>query len=386
MIKSKLTLWIKKWLCKNVVYYSNAPYKFALNGEQKFTLVPTPVVSDESKNTALIQIVGRIHYSEQSENYPIGNKKELVNLIKINNSTVNNEPNTHNAYIIKALEQDQSKVTHWRFTGVPKAWLNLPETLLLRQTLKTEQVISSSVFAAMFVAQHQQSVFSALTSPLVNSAERFAAMFGIPCKHVINISDPTQYAQTLIKGLQAQPKQQLAAFFTLPSGLFTKAQLKKSAIIFSVFFGAYVALTCGYLMYKTQSLQSELAQNKGAVNQALTTLEQFQTSSDTLKTLQSFTQSQQISSSLFFVLHPLFLSAELSNIRFEEGRYVLRGTADKATNALQIIINNPRVNNAKFDYPSRKERRGESFVISFTLTTLQDQSMPIAPNTTREAK
>lgn len=384
MIKSKLTLWIKKWLCKNVVYYSDKPHRFVLNNQQQFTLEPAN--SDLNAITALIQIVGRKHYSEQSENYPISNKKELVNLIKINSQTAYSEPNTHSAYIINTLEQDQSKVTHWRFTNLPKAWLNLPETVLISQTLAAEQVVSTHIFSALFTTQHQQSVFSALSSPLINSPERFAAMFGVPCKHVININEPAHYAHTLIKGLKVLPIKQLASFFTLPGGLVSKGQFKKIAVIISVLFIAYGALTSGYLVYKTQSLQSQLEQNKSNVNQALTILEQFQTSSDKLSTLQTFTSNQQIASSLFFVLQQLLTTAELSNIRFEDNRYILRGNADKATNALQIIINNPRVNNAKFDYPSRKERRGESFVISFTLNTLQDQAKPMVSNPISEAE
>lgn len=385
MIKSKLTLWIKKWLCNNVVYYSDKPYNFTLNEQQQFTLETAN--SSVNYSTKLIQIVGREYYSEQSENYPIGNKKELTNLIKINNQAASNELKPHSAYIITALEQDQSKVTHWHFNNsLPKAWLNLPETLLISQTLMPEQVINNSVHTPMFITQHQQSVFSALTSPLINSPERFATMFGVPCKQVINITEPAHYAQTLIKGLQLQPKQQLSAFFTLPPGLISKSQFKKTALILSAMCIAYAALTSGYLIYKTHSLQNELAKNKTAVNQALTTLEQYQQSAAKLQSLQSFTQNQQIASPLFFTLHELFNTAELSNIRLEDNRYVLRGTAEKATDALQIILNNPRVHNAKFDYPSRKERRGESFVISFTLNTLQDQTMPTSNNAMNEAK
>jgi hypothetical protein len=378
MIKSKLTLWIKKWLCKNVTYYSDKPYNLTLNSQQQFTLRPASAVV----GTKLIQIVGRTHYSEQSENYPIGNKKELINLIKINNQTVNNAPKPHSAYIITALDQDQSKVTHWRFnSGLPTAWFNVPETLLVSQTLAPDQVINNTAYTPMYITQHQKSVCSALYSPLINSPERFAAMFGVPCKHVINITEPPHFTHTLIKGLQVHPKQQLAAFFILPHGLVSKGQLKKTAGIFAAIVVAYIALTSGYLMYKTHSLQNELAQNKAQVNQALNTLEQFQTSADKLSAIQSFTQSQQISSPLFFILHALFTTAELTNIRFEDNRYVLRGTANKATDALQIIINNPRVQSAKFDYPSRKERRGESFVISFTLNTLQDQVTATTPLT-----
>lgn len=385
MIKRKLTLWIKKWLCNNVVYYSDKPYSLVLNSQQQFTLAPAS--SNATKGTKLIQIIARKHYTEQSQSYPIGNKKELIKLIKINSQTANNAPNTSSAYVINALGQEQSKVTHWQFTNtLPQAWFKLPESLLIGHTLAPEQVVNSTAYTAMFITQHQQSVCSALTTPLINSPERFAAMFGVPCNQVINITEPAHYAQTLIKGLQLQPKQQLSAFFTLPQGLVSKTQLKKTALILSVICIAYAALTSGYLIYKTHNLQSALAQNKTAVNQALTTLEQYQQSAAKLQSLQSFTQNQQIASPLFFTLYELFNSAELSNIRLEDNRYVLRGTADKATDALQIILNNPRVHNAKFDYPSRKERRGESFVISFTLNTTQDKTMPSPANLTSEAQ
>jgi hypothetical protein len=385
MIKSKFTLWIKKWLCKNVVYYSDKRYNFSLDSQQQFTLVRAK--SNAISAPKFIQIVGRKHYSEQSESYPIGSKKELTNLIKINNQSTNNKLKSHSAYIITALAQEQSKVTYWEFNGfLPKAWLNLPESLLLSQTLAPEHVINNTVYTPMFITQHQKSVFSALASPLISSGERFATMFGVPCKTVINITERKHYAQSLINGLQAQPKQQLTAFFNLPKGLIGKSQLKKTALIFSTILGIYIALTSGYLIYQIQSIKNELAQNKASVNQALNTLEQFQISTEKLSALQHFTQNQAISSPLFFILHELLPVAEVTNIRFENNRYVLRGTANKATDALQSIINNSRVQTAKFDYPSHKERNGESFVISFTLNTQQDQALPSQNHATRGAE
>lgn len=383
MIKTKLTLLIKKWLCNNVVYYSDKPYNLVLNAQQQFTLIPT---EGEQTKTPLLQIVGRKHYTEQSENYPVGNKKELVSIIKMNNQSADNNQHSHSTYIISSLGGDQSKVTYWRFLKLPAAWLNLPETLLLSNTLAAEQVLNSQAFSAMFVTGHQQSVYSALASPLINSPERFASMFGVPCKQVINIEEPTHYAQTLIAGLKAQPIKQLVTFFTPPTSVINKALIKKTSLIAIALCVAYAGLTSVYLGYKTHSLQTQLAQNKSNVNQALNTLEQFEATNAQLNTLQGFAQNQQLTSSLFFVLQQLVTSAELTNIRFEDNRYIIRGTANKATDALQIIINNPRTNNAKFDYPSRKERRGESFVISFTLNTLQDQSIPQMPNTKSEAK
>ncbi|MFT5529042.1 MAG: hypothetical protein ACI9C0_000711 [Alteromonadaceae bacterium] len=383
MIKTKLTLLIKKWLCNNVVYYSDKPYNLVLNAQQQFTLKPT---EGEQTKTPLLQIVGRKHYTEQSENYPVGNKKELVSIIKMNNQSADNNQHSHSAYIISSLGGDQSKVTYWRFLKLPAAWLNLPETLLLSNTLAAEQVLNSQAFSVMFVTGHQQSVYSALASPLINSPERFASMFGVPCKQVINIEEPTHYAQTLIAGLKAQPIKQLVTFFTPPTTVINKALIKKTSLIAIALCVAYAGLTSAYLGYKTHSLQTQLAQNKSNVNQALNTLEQFEATNAQLNTLLGFTQNQQLTSSLFFVLQQLVTSAELTNIRFEDNRYILRGTANKATDALQIIINNSRVNNAKFDFPSRKERRGESFVISFTLNTVQDQTIPKVPSAASEAK
>ena len=177
MIKTKLTIWIKKWLCNNVVYYSDKPYNLVLNAQQQFTLIPT---EGEQTKTPLLQIVGRKHYTEQSENYPISNKKELISIIKMNNQSADTNQHSHSAYIINSLGADQSKVTYWRFLPLPAAWLNLPETLLLSNTLTAEQVLNSQAFSAMFVTGHQQSVCSALASPLINSPERFASMFGVP--------------------------------------------------------------------------------------------------------------------------------------------------------------------------------------------------------------
>ena len=73
MINNKIKLLFKKWLCKVVAFYIDKPYKLVLNEHQQFALQPLT----ETQTTKWLLVVGRQHYNEQLNTYPIGNKKEL---------------------------------------------------------------------------------------------------------------------------------------------------------------------------------------------------------------------------------------------------------------------------------------------------------------------
>ena len=63
----------------------------------------------------------------------------------------------------------------------------------------------------------------------------------------------------------------------------------------------------------------------------------------------------------------IFPTAKFTNIRVTNNRYILRGSATKATDLLETLSDNKQVVNAKFDFPTRKNKGRENFVISFEL-------------------
>jgi len=63
----------------------------------------------------------------------------------------------------------------------------------------------------------------------------------------------------------------------------------------------------------------------------------------------------------------VFPTAQFTNIKINKQRFVLRGSATKATDLLENLIQHKQVSDAKFDFPVRKYRGKENFVISFKL-------------------
>ncbi len=375
MINNNIKLLLKKWLCKVVAFYTDQPYQLVLDQHQQFALKPASI----NEETKWLLIVGRQHYNEQLFTYPIGNKKELKQLIAIDLKNTEQQGITHT--LVTQIEAEQSQVMQWRFAEyLPKAWITLPESLLLSQTVTNGEVISNQVKTASFVTKHQNNVCSLLVSKLINGPDRFTSMFGIPLKKVISIDTEQEYTARIIKGLYALPKQYLQTFFSLPNNVFNKRIALRYSGLFAGLFVTYALLTSTYLFYKTYQLESQLEINKSSVNTALNTLNAYLTSSETLQQRQQLLQQFSITSPVFLVISDLFENTQLSSISWQEGRFVLRGKANRATDVLATIMKDKRVEDARFDYPSRKERGGESFVISFMLNTHDDQVTSFASN------
>ncbi|QLE07532.1 hypothetical protein HYD28_00305 [Pseudoalteromonas shioyasakiensis] len=372
MINNKIKLLFKKWLCKVVAFYTDQPYELVLNEHHQFALKP----SSDTQSTKWLLVVGRQHYNEQLNAYPIGNKKELKQLLEIEKKSKDKQQATTQT-LVTVMAAEQSQVMQWQFAkDLPKAWFTLPESLLMSQTVNDGEVILNTHHNASFITKHQKNVCSSLQSKIINSPERFASMFGIPLSKVININTEQEYLERVINGLYAVPKQYLQAFLNIPVNIFNKRLALRYSAIFGGIFVVYGLLTSGYLVFKTHQLESQLDANKATVNKALNTLNVYMTSRDALQQRQQLLRQLPITSPVFMVISDLFNSAELSSISWQEGRFVLRGKANKATDALATVMQDSRVEDAKFDYPSRKERGGESFVISFVLNTGNDQVIP----------
>jgi hypothetical protein len=64
-------------------------------------------------------------------------------------------------------------------------------------------------------------------------------------------------------------------------------------------------------------------------------------------------------------LLPLYAEGKFSNIRYQDGRFILRGSTTKATELLAKLANHEGVLDAHFDLPVMTNRSQENFTISF---------------------
>jgi len=83
---------------------------------------------------------------------------------------------------------------------------------------------------------------------------------------------------------------------------------------------------------------------------------------------QPFLNQLKETSPLWLVLINIYPDIQLSNVRIANNRFVIRGKADKATDIVAKLNAITGIDDAQFDFPVRRSRNKDVFVISFTVT------------------
>lgn len=354
-----LPLALKKLLCTFACYFDGEQKRFTLNKKGELKLSQANFKKDLKLP---IMIVGRDYYTEQAKEYPLDNKKELKKLLTLES---NNSQSTHHK--IWGSENGKSQVNSWKYHDtVPEALLRLPITLLLALSASTNQIVYSQTTQPFYVSRSNKLIHSLPHSSVITSSRRFAISAGVAQVEADKIINEHNFAGELGLGLkQAFPL--ITTFVTTPKVENRLHFFKNIAMPFSLVFLSYLALSSGYLVYKKQSLEESLANNSENVSVALKQQIIFDTEFNQYTALKSFLNTQNNKSEVWLIMAELFPTATFSNVRLSSGRIVLRGKTLQATNLLQTISNNVLVSDAKFDFPTRKYRGQEEFVISFRL-------------------
>jgi len=374
-----LPLFIKKLLCKFARYYNGKMFRFVLNNS---TLNLAP--DENSENKPLLLIVSRAFYTEQAKSFPIDNKAELNKLLALQYPTENNY-HTHSW----GSENGQSQVNIWQFDQqLPAASLCLPETLLLALSAQEQQVLSlvketndnENNKPTLFIGRLGKVIHSLVPTVVINSAQRFIMSIGIPpTDDNVEISADSLPTQ-LGNGIKKLSLPLISNFIQRGQKADNLQRLKNITAPLLLVLSIYLALSSGYLLFKKFNLQQQLDQNSSEVSQALDIQQLLDKNQTRYLALNDFLASQQNRSPLWLIMVDIFPEAQFTNIRFENERYVLRGSAKQATDVLELFNDNARVLEAKFDFPTRKSRNRDNFVISFKLM------QPLAITTQSKAK
>jgi len=132
----------------------------------------------------------------------------------------------------------------------------------------------------------------------------------------------------------------------------------------------YLLATSTFLLYKQGILEEQLNEKSSLVSSALQQQQAFDHDFSRYQALKQFANTQKIRSGLWIIMADVFSKAKITNVRTVDERYVIRGSVDKATDLLEHISNHANVKNSKFDFPIRKGRGVEVFVISFELSNI----------------
>ena len=379
---AELPLVLKKMLCTLASYYNGQLHRFVITDTGELALKQVTDTSEQKLN-GLMLIVARPFYSEQARSYPIDNKKELKKLLALeaNSSGCGDDLVFHHWHSTKVNEDkgnSQSQINLWQFSNeVPTAFLRLPETLLLALTCKKNQVLALITDSEMdgkgelYLTRSNSTVYSLTKTSVVNSVQRFAMSVGVAQSESTHVIAMKNLATQLAMGCKALTLPLIASFIQKPKVADRIQLLKNTAIPLLLVLGVYLAGSSAYLVYKEHSLQQQLANQSSDVSVALSQQVNVDKQLSRYQALQDFIATQRNTADLWLVMATLLPQAQFSNVRIIGERYVLRGEASKATDLLQLLFVNPAVQGAKFDFPVRKNRGRESFVISFKLLDVE---------------
>ncbi|GHF80871.1 hypothetical protein [Thalassotalea marina] len=344
-------------LCQFGHYFDGQIWKIGTSGKEKIDGL-------QRKKFAFL-IVSKEHYSEINQTFPVDDPAQLKKILKIQ------YPNNKNyRYFIWPLKNGQSHVTIWHFkSNCPEAYIMLPETMLLSKISLDKQctvvIQRSEKLPKLFVSCSGNSLHSIIEKGLIKSPELFHTAIGEAEQRKAIYIDEQELLKIFAIGLSRVGLSELASFVKVTSKLDVSNQLKAFVIPLSVICSLYLLVSSGYLLFKGYSLEKGIDELSVSANSSLQVKTSVAELSQRYKTLKLFLQDKFPESTVWQLIFTLFNDAEFSNIRLEDGRYVLRGSTEKSTKLLNIINESGMAHDAKFDFPVRKNRGKEVFVISF---------------------
>ena len=326
------------------------------------------VVADDNFKPAII-LLGRESYTEETLFFNIDDKKEVKNILAL-------QREENDAFDLQKVE-DKTRVSKWRlrlsndnqddYLGI------IPISFLLAENNPKGDILELTTVSGdtLFVQDGPTGLESVMLqkSGFLNSRESFAMSIGIPMEDFERRHRQVELVEQVFSAFSsANSYRRLLIPFFKPKKLIN--QKKFFALVSPVVIGVvmYFSLTSGYLIWKEQQIDrqtAELSEN------AQLSIELKNMANDLGLMAQKATSDRnnsqpEASKSLLSILNLM----DVQNIQFSRlvmynGRYVLRGSASKATEVLTKLNENPMVTDAKFDAEVVKKYLKEDFVISF---------------------
>ena len=319
-------------------------------------------VVDKPKVLPLL-IVNRAFYHEEVKKYPVDNRKELGRLLDLEYGE-----NPFVRYHIISAKDGNSLVNVWTFNhNIPGAYVWLPESLLIVSLVDNNEILTLKTNKPVYFTRWNQGVYSLMQNSIVNSPERFAMSIGrASYDNVVNITF-NELAGHLIKGINRRLFKVIPSLIRVKSPDLIKPFITKFAIPGMCVLCLYMAGVSGYLYFKKSYLENTLQARSGDVAAALSGQQDYDNDLAYYKQLREFSKQRAHTAAFWLVMEQMFTEATFTNVRISGERFVLRGSADKATSVLEALTKISGVRNAGFDSPTRSNRGKELFVIGFTI-------------------
>ena len=317
--------------------------------------------TNEHKNVKVLVVSPRF-YTQTVKKYPVTNRGELKKLLKLRQSA-------NHFYLIKAVDEQNTHVVHWHFSEqLPKAWLYIPETLIIENQCDVNEIleISETENSSYYFCSDTSNAFLAQKSSLMNTPERFAISTGVQLTQS-KVLTLEQKLNLIIEGLSKLKPKQWVAFLPKSEQINWWPLVIKSVLPATALVLIYIALSSTYLFAINTHYSNTLSKQSKNVSALLDLQQNIDEKQTAYIQLQDFLAGKHSYLPLWLELAPLFEHVDISNIRVDNGRVQIRGSAKQATSIMEILTKSPNVIEAKFDSTVSQSSRSERFIISFTL-------------------
>ncbi|WP_448546875.1 hypothetical protein [Thalassotalea fusca] len=344
-----------KKLCQlSISYYDGKHWRFGVNGDK--------VTLEEIDQPASVVIVSREFYQETVQRYPVDDLKEINRILALEL----NSPDKVGKIAYKG--EGYSLVNLWQFHGdCINARVLVPVSWLLSTGLSNGKVQSWECNKRLFLAKSNGACYSTLESALIKNASVFALSVGISEAGIEPVKAQNDFAKVMLTQFSQLSPQALLRFVRKPNENEKKSWVLKVGLPVALIYISYLAMTSGYLLWKEDVLNEKLVQHSEQVNDALTIQNEIDENLAKYQNIESFLENKSLNSTIWIIVRPLFEKVTFSNIRTVNGRVALRGTTAHATLLLEELSKHRLVEDAKFDFPTRKRKDMEIFVISFVM-------------------
>ncbi|CAH9056799.1 hypothetical protein PSECIP111854_01866 [Pseudoalteromonas sp. CIP111854] len=342
----------------NVGYYDGNLYRFERK-EGKLSFI-----SAKDSFAPKLIIVNRKYYKEAIKTLPFDDKRQFDKLLDLEKA----EDSSLSALLINR-RSGSTHYVEWRIsTCVPNSFFIVPETILLTQLAEPRQVIKINGDQPVFAFACDEGVYSSKQSALISNEARFLQSIGYQFQGDIKVIEEEKLAYSLFQGAMKLPLLKWKAFF---KGLKSDTGINLSVKLLlpmSIAFIVYLLLSSLFLQWQNTDLRSKIEAYQSEVSEALALQSEVDTLEQRYRGMISLSGELSEHNQFWLVLVDILPKTNLTNIRVgKTGRYVLRGNASKSTEILTLLLEHSMVAEAQFDYPTRKSRDREIFVISFTL-------------------
>lgn len=330
------------------------------------------VKADENFQPKIL-VVGRDAYTEETVFYNIEDTREVKNILALQESE-------DDAFTLLKVE-NKIRVTKWHYREAIDdsvlAFCKIPVSFLLAENNEKGNIFESDTLqgASLFILDGPTGLESTLLQEngFVNSREAFAMSVGVP---IDEFEQPHKKLEIVEQVFLAFSSGRLIKKLVLPfinfDGVFAPKSLLNLVTPVALGVACYFSITSSYLFWKDKQIETQTDEMSSSAQQSI---ELKNMASDLALKAKKATADKNLnqpnaSKSILIVLNLMDTkNIQLSRVVMYNGRYVLRGSAAKATDVLTKLNENPMVSDAKFDAEVIKKYLKEDFVVSFTVNS-----------------